>query len=161
MHVRTVMRVLRFLTKFPKLPPWACVFTQTTLIPVPSSSGTSVPSLCSQEFPLHFLQRRNFFPSTLAKQILSQTVHMYKKLCQESAMLLCQTTPDRDVKQSRTANKVISTYPGHFMRQHFQPRPVSRGIPSETKTASGCRILIQGGCGASCWGKCTSVMDTN
>lgn len=51
-------------------------------------------------------------------------------------MLLCQTTPDRDVKQSRAANKVIFTYPGRFMRQHFQPPPVSKGIPSGTKTDS-------------------------
>lgn len=146
---------LNFLT-FLHGPP--CGFT--ILIPVLSSSGTSVPSLCSQEFPLHFLQRRNFFPSALAKQTLPRL-----STCRNSSFrraLCCCVRPHLTGTWSSQGQqtKLFPHILGTSWDNTSNPPPVSRGIPSITKTASGCRILIQEGCGASGWGRCTSVMDT-
>lgn len=57
--------------------------------------------------------------------------------------------------------KLFSHILGASWDNTSNPLLLERGFPAEQRqTASGCRILIQGGCGASGWRRCISVIET-
>lgn len=131
--------------------PHPCTFQQPHLSACTLQSGVFTQLSEKEQIVLWALAKQTFFP---------ECPPVRTAISGEHHAIVCQTTPDRDVKQSRTANRVVSPCPGHFMRQHF-PHCLQAGeFPVGQRWISPSpNALTHNGSGAAGWGSSTSVMD--